>query len=111
MTKDVIELAREAAAKHGHTLKDVPSPETVEFITELAALVAARERERIEVLRAALKPFADFEAVRSTMGASSPKSGCLWAVHSRAGSAEISVEDMQAAIRALNTEGDVNDRP
>lgn len=46
MTRDeIIKLAREAAARHGHTLKDQPSPETVEFIVEFAALVAAAERE------------------------------------------------------------------
>ena len=47
MTRDeIIKLAREAAARHGHTLKDQPSPETVEFIVEFAALVAAAEREQ-----------------------------------------------------------------
>jgi hypothetical protein len=41
MTQDeIIELAREAAAIHGHTFKDVPSKETVEFITAFAKLVA-----------------------------------------------------------------------
>lgn len=107
MTKDVIELAREAGmnpnADKG-AVNALGSSVPLSWLDHFADLVAARERERIDVLRAALKPFADFEAVRSTMGASSPKSGLLWAVHSRAGSAEISVEDMQAAIRALNTE-------
>ena len=42
--KTVIELAREAAAVHGHTFKDVPSPETIEFITAFAELVRADER-------------------------------------------------------------------
>lgn len=42
---DIIRMAREAAARHGHTLKEQPEPETVEFITELAAMAAAAERE------------------------------------------------------------------
>ena len=42
---EIIRMAREAAARHGHTLKEQPSPETVEFITELAAMAAAAERE------------------------------------------------------------------
>ena len=45
--KTVIEMAREAAAVHGHTFKAVPSPETIEFITAFAELVRADERERI----------------------------------------------------------------
>ena len=46
MTRDeIIRMAREAAARHGHTLKEQPAPETVEFITELAAMAAAAERE------------------------------------------------------------------
>lgn len=46
MTRDdIISMAREAAARHGHTLKEQPAPETVEFITELAAMAAAAERE------------------------------------------------------------------
>ena len=46
MTSDeIIRMAREAAARHGHTLKEQPEPETVEFITELAAMAAAAERE------------------------------------------------------------------
>jgi hypothetical protein len=43
--KTVIEMAREAAAIHGHTFKAVPSPETIEFITAFAELVRADERE------------------------------------------------------------------
>jgi hypothetical protein len=43
--KTVIEMAREAAAVHGHTFKAVPSPETIEFITAFAKLVRADERE------------------------------------------------------------------
>ena len=44
--KTVIEMAREAAAIHGHTFKAVPSPETIEFITAFAELVRADEREK-----------------------------------------------------------------
>jgi len=43
--KTVIEMAREAAAVHGHTFKAVPS-ETIEFITAFAELVRADEREK-----------------------------------------------------------------
>lgn len=46
MTRDeIIAMAREAAARHGHTLRDEPEPETVEFIVELVAMAAAKERE------------------------------------------------------------------
>ena len=44
--KTVIEMAREAAAVHGHTFKAVPSPETIEFITAFAELARADEREK-----------------------------------------------------------------
>lgn len=49
MTEDdeIIAIAREAAAKHGHTLKVEPSPETREFIVELFNMAAAKERQRI----------------------------------------------------------------
>ena len=39
--KTVIEMAREAAAKHGHTLKDVPEQATLEFIEALVELARA----------------------------------------------------------------------
>lgn len=43
--KTVIEMAREAAAHHGHTLKDEPEQATIEFIERFAELVRADERE------------------------------------------------------------------
>ena len=43
--RDAIEIAREAAAMHGHTFKDVPEQATIEFITAFADLVRADERE------------------------------------------------------------------
>lgn len=66
---------------------------------EAADALEAQARE-IEGLRKALAPFAAYEHVRSTMGGTTPKEGVLWGCHSRAGSAEITVEDMQAAIDA-----------
>jgi hypothetical protein len=42
---DVIRMAREAAAIHGHTFRDVPQPETIEFLEAFHSLVAAHERE------------------------------------------------------------------
>jgi hypothetical protein len=46
MTKDeILSMAREAAAMHGHTFKDVPEQATIEFIEAFAALVAEKERE------------------------------------------------------------------
>jgi len=46
MTQDeIIEMAKQAAAVHGHTFKEIPSPETVEFITSFYKLAAAKERE------------------------------------------------------------------
>jgi len=44
--KTVIEMAREAAAKHGHTFKVVPEQATLEFIEAFAELVRADEREK-----------------------------------------------------------------
>lgn len=54
-----------------------------------------------EVLRGALKPFAEFERVRSAMGGNAPREGILYGVHSNTGSAELHVEHMQAAQSAL----------
>jgi hypothetical protein len=42
---EIIEMARQAAAVDGHIFKEIPSPETVEFITAFYKLVAAKERE------------------------------------------------------------------
>ena len=46
----IIQMAREAAAIHGHTFKEVPSPETVEFIEAFYALAVAKEREECAAL-------------------------------------------------------------
>jgi len=43
--RTIMEMAREAAAIHGHTLKDVPEQATIEFITAFAKLVREDERE------------------------------------------------------------------
>jgi hypothetical protein len=40
--EDIIKLAKEAAALHGHTIK--PTDEIVETLTSFAALIAAAER-------------------------------------------------------------------
>jgi len=72
---------------------------TGEKYTANADLDAAMSE--IEGLRKALAPFAAYEHVRSTIGGTTPKEGVLWGCHSRAGSAEITVEDMQAAIDAV----------
>lgn len=42
---DIIKLAREAASKHGHTLRDVPQPETIEFLLAFRGMAVAAERE------------------------------------------------------------------
>jgi hypothetical protein len=52
-------------------------------------------------LLAALKPFAEFERVRSAGGLLVPRDGILWGTNSAAGSAAITVEDMRAAIAAF----------
>ncbi|HBP6127677.1 TPA: hypothetical protein L5995_08595 [Pseudomonas aeruginosa] len=54
-----------------------------------------------EALRGALKPFAEFERVRSAMGGNAPREGILYGVHSNTGSAELHVEHMQAAQSVL----------
>ena len=45
--KTVIEMAREAAAMHGHILKDVLEQATLEFIEAFAELVRADERDAV----------------------------------------------------------------
>jgi len=46
MTKDdIIRMAREAAAKHGHTFRDVPQTETIEFLEAFFLLASEAERE------------------------------------------------------------------
>jgi hypothetical protein len=46
MTKDdIIRMAKEAAAQHGHTIK--PTDEIVETLTSFYHLIAAAERERL----------------------------------------------------------------
>lgn len=42
---EIIAMAREAAARHGHTLKTEPSPETTEFIVELFNMAVAKALE------------------------------------------------------------------
>lgn len=62
MTQDeIIAMAREAAARHGHTLKAVPSLETTEFILELVSMAAAKEREAIKALCLELGGTTDFD--------------------------------------------------
>ncbi len=47
MSSDIIAMARQAAAKHGHTFKDLPEQATVEFITAFDALIRAAERNKL----------------------------------------------------------------
>lgn len=63
---------------------------------EWATLFAASQK-----MREALKPFAEYERVRSTMGGNTPREGGLFQINSSAGHAEITVEDMERAIAAL----------
>jgi hypothetical protein len=86
MTKDVIELAREAGlVERDHDNIEVV---TLDDLPKLAALVAARERERCAKA---------CEAVAAS-----------WSFHMVAPSAAMNCADR---IRALNTEGEGNDRP
>lgn len=46
MTKDeIIRMAREAAAKHGHTFREVPQVETIEFLEAFFLIASEAERE------------------------------------------------------------------
>jgi len=56
---------------------------------------------RLAECREALRPIAEYESIRKTMGGTTPKSGSLLGVGSRNGEAEITVEDMQRCIDAL----------
>jgi hypothetical protein len=58
-SKTVMEMARDAAAMHGHTFKDVPEQATIEFITAFEALIRADEREACERAIEELLPDAD----------------------------------------------------
>ena len=54
MTRDdIIKLAREAAAKHGHTLKDEPEQATVEFLEAFfhAAQAQSQDAKRYRWLK------------------------------------------------------------
>ncbi len=58
---------------------------------------------RIAELEAALTPFAHFARIfkQHQMGSLVPKSGELYGIENRAGSATIDVEHLQAAAKAL----------
>lgn len=71
--------------------------ETIKVLDEKCDRLKAEN----EALRGALKPFAEFERVRSAMGGNAPREGILYGVHSNTGSAELHVEHMQAAQSAL----------
>lgn len=92
MTKDVIELAREAGLLPDNSH---PAPEThymvrkEKAVQHFAALVAARERERIAQLVMNQKDWRAFGWVSTIC--------------------PITTQAIAAAIRALNTEGEGND--
>ncbi|EOT7841219.1 hypothetical protein ACNH7Y_005778 [Pseudomonas aeruginosa] len=80
-----------------HDFYDCVEPELIlDLLDEIDRLKAENE-----ALRGALKPFAEFERVRSAMGGNAPREGILYGVHSNTGSAELHVEHMQAAQSAL----------
>ena len=58
-------------------------------------------REALEALR----PFARYFDIQMTLGALSPKTGPLWSTTSKAGEAEITVEDLGRARAALSSLG------
>ena len=78
--------------------------EAAGFAKGLAVAKAERDSARADLAEAleALRPFAEFERVRKAMGGLSQKSGVLQAVHSSAGSAELSVEDYDRARAILS---------
>ncbi|WP_228897776.1 hypothetical protein [Acidovorax sp. Leaf73] len=116
MTKDVIELAREAGMKFAPAqFSGVLETETDEFtVASFAALVAARERERLNFLCSTDR----MRMIEHIEG--------LWRVYQDEAPAEAEHQHWQAmtsiyyttpesaidaAIRALNTEGEGHDRP
>lgn len=94
MTKDVIELAREAGMKFAPAqFSGVLETETDEFtVASFAALVAARERERCANHIEDCEPPIAVHGARVEIG-----------ITTRIAYAN--------SIRALNTEGEGNDRP
>ncbi|HBO5516223.1 TPA: hypothetical protein L4559_005151 [Pseudomonas aeruginosa] len=68
----------------------------------IEAETASEELKRTnKALTEALAPFARYEHARSSMGGNSPKAGALWCCSHRSGDYEITVEDMQKALRLV----------
>lgn len=82
---------------YGH-LYDCAMAEANSLRTQLASADADNAR-----LREALRPFVEFRRVQMEMGGTTPKSGPIYSVSSRAGTAEITVEDLEAAREALSS--------
>ncbi|WP_225002151.1 ead/Ea22-like family protein [Pseudomonas aeruginosa] len=93
------------ALSHANYREDEANSRLIAAANPKTILALLDEIDRLkaenEVLRGALKPFAEFERVRSAMGGNAPREGILYGVHSNTGSAELHVEHMQAAQSAL----------
>lgn len=88
---------------HAFTWSDKPH----RLVYDLTAMATeyrdeiTRLRAKVEGLRNALTPFAEFALVRSAAGSTSPKTGQVYSVHTRLGEAEITAEDFEAAFNAI----------
>ncbi len=93
------------ALSHANYREDEANSRLIAAANPKTILAMLDEIDRLkaenEALRGALKPFAEFERVRSAMGGNAPREGILYGVHSNTGSAELHVEHMQAAQSAL----------
>jgi hypothetical protein len=68
----------------------------------IEAETASEELKRTtKILTEALVPFARYEQARINMGGNSPRAGALWCCSDRSGDREITVEDMQKALRLV----------
>lgn len=68
----------------------------------IEAETASEELKRTtKILTEALVPFARYEQARSSMGGYAPRAGALWCCSDRSGDREITVEDMQKALRLV----------
>ncbi|MFK0939848.1 ead/Ea22-like family protein [Pseudomonas aeruginosa] len=93
--QELIEEQRQQIARDSQTINQLRQK------LQSAEVDRDRLKAENEALRGALKPFAEFERVRSAMGGNAPREGILYGVHSNTGSAELHVEHMQAAQSAL----------
>lgn len=86
-------------------LDDIEAALEIELGATAQGVVAETGSDELKVtnkiLTEALVPFARYEQARNGMGGNSPKTGALWCCSDRSGDREITVDDMQKALRLV----------